>query len=201
MRRHRPPPEIKESRLEVRPASELRPDRRYSENHCWIQDQRNGRVRVGVEPELASALLPLKEIVYPTPGQRLTQGRTCLWIAMEAETFALKSPLDGFLKAVNEPLVASPHLLQAQPFERGWLFELDGVPTDDGGDGSMELESAAAAYAADLARLRISLRDALRGRNPGAGTTPEGGDLQIEGIVRLLGPSRYLKLLRQAFRN
>jgi len=201
MRRRRSPLAESQARPAPPPATALPPGRRYSAGHCWAQDQRNGRVRIGLEPGFASALPPPRQVVYPSPGQQLTRGRTCLWIVLDEATLSVQAPLDGRLTAINGQVPAAPHLLVAEPLDHGWLLELDAGRVSPGGDALMDAESAALAYADDQSRFTSLVHDAMRGRGASPDSARTWGGPQIESVVRALGAGRYVRLLRQAFRN
>jgi glycine cleavage system H lipoate-binding protein len=198
MRMHGQPAPRPDSGELTRAAPGLRADRRYSANHCWIRQELGGRVRVGLEPDLVSAIPYPRELAFPRPGHLLTRGRACLWIVMDEATLALLAPLDGRLLVANHQAAETPHILKDEPLDRGWLFEMDARAAPNDAATLIGAEVAASAYGEDRRRFAAALREALRGR-----LSPEapGGRFLAAEAIRVLGAGRYVKLLRQSFRN
>jgi glycine cleavage system H protein len=177
----------------------LRDGHRYSRNHCWTRQIGPNLLRVGVEPGLSSALLAPRAVVYPTKGQMLQKGQTCLWIVMEGGTMPLDSPCDGIVRETNRLLAERPHLVQSQPFDEGWLLELQ---VDDAARAAADLmdpEEARPQYAGNESRFRELLDKALRKGQPSVGTTLADGGQLLRNIADILGPSRYFSITRKVY--
>lgn len=181
----------------------LRDDRLYSREFCWVMRREDvpddgARVRIGLAPALALALLTPRAVVHVEPGAPVGRGGTHLWIVTEGGTFGVRAPLDGTLREVNPLLHDRPHLVAARPLDEGWLVELG---TDPRAKDYQRLETATAAalaYEAADARLREMLRHALRGHLP---KQKAHGDeaAQFRGFAEALGPARYLTLVRRVY--
>jgi glycine cleavage system H protein len=169
-------------------------ERRYSANHCWVERRRENTVRVGIEPYLAGALLIPKAVVLPSLGQRLCRGQSCVWIIMDGETFPLTSPVDGEVTACNRQVSDEPRLLRTP--EDGWLYQLR--ITDEAWDEAALLDErgAAARYAPDAARLKEALM--AETAQPVGMTLADGGQL-LQSVADLIGPKRYVAILRRLF--
>ena len=171
----------------------------YSRNHWWVRETARGRVRLGIETDLAHALLGLNAIVLPSLEQRVQQGRTCAWVVMGGATMPLQAPVGGIVRAVNHEWIDKPHEIISHPVGSGWLCELETDVEDAGMDALMAADEARERYAADRARFAASLAGGRRGRRrvPGAAMA-DGGD-QPGNQADMLHPGRYLELVRQAF--
>ena len=177
----------------------LRDDRLYSRNHCWTKTIDAGLVRVGIEPGLSEALLAPKAIVFPSTGQRIHRGQTCLWIVMEGGTLPVDSPLDGVIRSTNHQLADQPYLLSRQPLDNGWLFELEAEAPVVGKAGLMNRDQADPKYGADQDRFLASLRNAASRDHQSVGPTLADGGQRLQNIADMLGPNRYFALLRKVF--
>ena len=177
----------------------LRPGLRYSRNHCWTRQARDGRVLIGIEPGLSSALLAPKAVVFPSAGQPLRAGQTCLWIVAEGGTFPLESPVDGVVRNTNGALGTQPHLIHDQPFDQGWLFEIEPDLDTTANPDLMEPSQIARTYESDQNRLASLLTAAVTGNRPDIGMTMADGGQRLQHMADMLGPTRYFNLVRQVF--
>ncbi len=171
----------------------------YSRNHWWLQNTALGQVRLGIENGLARTLLAVKGVVFPSPRQQLQKGQACTWVVMDGGTLALEAPVDGVVRSVNHDLVDKPHILRQHPFDEGWLCELEPRHADGEALPLMTAQEASLAYASDQARFSASINSALRGRHPAVGMTLADGGEPLQNYADILGPARYIALLRQAF--
>ena len=177
----------------------LRDDRQYSRNHCWTKRTSGNLVQVGIEPGLSEALLAPKAIVFPSAGQRIQRGQTCLWIVMEGGTLPVESPLDGIVRSTNHLLSNQPHLLSRQPFDKGWLFELEAEAPSLEEAGLMSREQADSKYGVDQDKFLAYLENAASGSHHSVGITLADGGLRLQNIADMLGPTKYFALLKKAF--
>jgi glycine cleavage system H protein len=171
----------------------------YNRNHWWAQQTGPRLVRLGLEPGLARVLHEIKGIVFPAPKQPLRRGQACIWLVMDGGTMPLEAPLDGTVRAANDALTASPHLLGLHPFDEGWLLELE---TDDAESIAVEWMSAAEAeprYRSDQSRFMTSITSTARTRRASGNRKQEVGSAQLRGFVDLLGSTRYFGIVRQHF--
>jgi glycine cleavage system H protein len=172
---------------------------RYSRNHWWAQKTAGGNVRLGIESGLAQTFLSVKGIVFPSPHQRLSKGQACIWVVMDGGTLALESPLDGVVHLVNHDLIAKPHLLSQEPFDAGWLCEIECAEANDEPAGLQDSVDIRARYSTDRTRFLASLSSAMRGRRPPGGATIADGGEHLQNFADILGPTRYIALMRQHF--
>jgi len=172
----------------------------YSRNHWWARQTASARIiRLGIESGFARTLLPVKGIVFPSPQQRFPKGQACLWIIMEGGALALESPLDGVVQYVNHDLIDKPHLLGLQPFDDGWLCEIESENMDFMAAGLLKASDIGQKYAADESRFLASLAGAARGRRPISTNAPACSGELLRSFAEILGPARYIALLQQHF--
>lgn len=179
-------------------------DRLYSHNHCWIRTvarEADGslRVRVGLEPDLARALLVPKAAVLPSTGDRLRKGQIHWWIVTEGGTFPIAAPLGGEVVTINATLAAEPHRMGAPTLDDAWAYELRICDSDLKGARLMRAAEATKAYGADADRFRDSLAGSLRGSSPEVGPTLADGGLFLQHISDMIGAVKYFGLLRQLY--
>lgn len=181
----------------------LRADRLYSRNHCWVMRGESGagadaRVRVGLEPGLAAALLTPRSVVHTESGTEVEKGNSHLWVVTAGGTFGVSAPLSGTLQESNALLHDRPYLLGTQPLDEGWLYMLRVRSDSKELEGLMGPEAARCDYDLDRRRLREELRKVLHAGD--ATVTPVAlGVESLQGIADTLGPQRYFAILRQVY--
>jgi glycine cleavage system H lipoate-binding protein len=179
---------------------QLLDDCRYSRNHCWVKQETKSLLRVGIEPALSAALLAPRAVVFPSSGQILARRQACLWIVLEGGgTFPLASPLDGTLRRTNALLAAAPHLLHFQPFEDGWMYEVETNAAALEAANLMDGQQASAKFSADRDSFLASLQNSQRKSSSTVGITLADGGQRLQNMADILGQSRYFDMVRKAF--
>jgi glycine cleavage system H protein len=172
---------------------------RFTRNHWWAKEADAGQVRFGIESDLAQALMGVKGLVFPSLRQPLRRGQACIWVVMDGGTYPLEAPIDGVVHAINHELIDKPHLLGMHPFGDGWLCEMETGGRDVEMPDLMSAGEAQTRYAGDKARFMTSLAGSLRGKRPPVGPTLADGGKNLRNFANILGPTRYLALLRQSY--
>lgn len=102
----------------------------YTREHEWIE-QRDDVVRIGITPHAADALGDIVYVQLPDVGQRIEAGESCGELESTKSVSDLYAPVTGEVTAVNESVVDDPGLVNAKPFEDGWLVEVRATATGD----------------------------------------------------------------------
>jgi glycine cleavage system H protein len=170
---------------------------RYGRGHWWALRLEENLLRLGIEPGLAEALPGIKGLVLPSPKQRLRKGQACIWVVLHGGTLPLEAPLDGVVLDVNPDLIDKPFLLCQEPFHDGWLCDLEANDEAVAAAGLMSAGEASMKYEADQSRFSASLAAASGSRRLPVGITLADGGQRLRNIADLLGPTRYLALVRR----
>lgn len=98
----------------------VRPGCWYSDSGVWVQVE-NGLARVGLTDyrQQSSGDVAFAE-VQPV-GTELRQGDDFAQIETIKVMIAVPSPVSGTIREVNEALIASPELINQDPYGDGWL--------------------------------------------------------------------------------
>ena len=176
----------------------LRDDFYYSTNHCWIKKLDNQRLRIGIEPNIVSALLIPKAIVLPSIRQKVLRQQLSIWIILDEGTFPLASPIDGNVVSTNKRITDDPLLLLRQPFDEGWLYEVESDNFNS--DEFMNADNAQKYFAQISLRFRETLIDAMKSVSPNIGLTLADGGVALQSISDMLGTKKYFKIMRESFR-
>ncbi|MEO8586883.1 MAG: glycine cleavage system protein H [Acidobacteriota bacterium] len=100
----------------------LAENRRYAPAHTWLDEQRGGRLRVGLDDLAGHLVHGVTAVTLPLPGSTVAAGRPAVTIACGARTAVISAPVTGTIVAVNERVARHPALLRSSPYEKGWLF-------------------------------------------------------------------------------
>ncbi len=133
----------------------LRLDRGYEpETHMWVQPTAGGRLRVGLDALTADTYGALAQLAMATVGTPVDRGDP--FGSLEAAKFVgpLVAPLSGLVAAVNPAVLEDPGLVLREPYDGGWLVEIDPTELADEVDLLVEGEAARTWFAQSVAEHR-----------------------------------------------
>ncbi|OBJ44801.1 glycine cleavage system protein H [Mycolicibacterium mucogenicum] len=104
-------------------------DRSYTAEHEWVLIAPGAAlpdtpVRVGITSVAAAALGDLVYVDLPEVGSTITAGEGCGEVESTKTVSELYPPVSGTVTAVNTDAVDDPSIITADPYEAGWLFEV-----------------------------------------------------------------------------
>jgi glycine cleavage system H protein len=172
---------------------------RYSNEHCWLEQVESNVVKVGIEPTLASSLISVKAVVFPSVGQEINRHDPICWIIVDEGTLQLHSPVDGEIYAVNVNLLDNPQKICDNSISPVWLLK---IKTLHGAFLSPLLRSKRDIqrnYDEDLATFNKLLSETLKGSGS-VGMTLQDGGLPFRAIPSGMSRTKYYEILKQAFR-
>jgi len=100
------------------------PEVYFNENDCWAYVNGN-RARIGVTDFVQQNL---SDILYFTPpgiGEEIDQFGEAGEIESSKSVFELISPVSGKVISINETLLQQPELINENPYELGWIAEIE----------------------------------------------------------------------------
>ncbi len=120
---------------------------KYTSEHEWVRTPGDaaGSVRVGITEFAQDALGDIVYVSLPQVGDAVTAGDTCGELESTKSVSDIYAPVTGEVVATNSTLDSTPELVNSDPYEAGWLFEVS-VSEDAVVEGLMD----AAAYQASL---------------------------------------------------
>ena len=95
-----------------------------------VPGEHAGSVRVGITDYAQDALGDIVYVSLPEVGAAVEAGTACGELESTKSVSDIYAPVTGEVVARNESLDATPELVNNDPYEGGWLFEV--VPTDAG---------------------------------------------------------------------
>lgn len=196
---HQPAVKRERPATPVRTADESRVGVLFGRKHLWMKRKGDNSVRLGIEPGMASVLVSPMAIVLPALGAQIARNKACSWIVLGGGTLPMMSPITGKVTATNSMLAEHPHAVCASPLDEGWLFELSVNAADVVDADVLATADVARIYSEDERPLKHHLST-----DPGK---VESGNYQsqtehgraIERLSERLGPTEYLKLLRDIY--
>ncbi len=93
-----------------------------SDGHLWYKPLSDGKIKVGIDDFPLKLLGKIDKIKLNSPGQTLNKrGGLCI-IKQGRKKLTFCSPIEGTIVQVNDALNKNAETLQADPYERGWLY-------------------------------------------------------------------------------
>lgn len=96
---------------------------RYSEEHEWVAVD-GATATIGITDYAAEKLGDVVFVELPAVGTAITANSVVGEIESTKSVGELYAPVDGTVVEINEDVVADPSLVNAAPFEGGWLIKL-----------------------------------------------------------------------------
>ncbi|MGG4397034.1 glycine cleavage system protein GcvH [Paenibacillus thiaminolyticus] len=112
--------------------SEVKENLLYSEEHEWVVVVEGRTVRIGITDHAQAELGDIVFIEFPEIGTALTAGGSMGSIESVKTVSELYCPVSGTVTKVNPALEDSPENVNSEPYEGGWLaeVELDAEPEE-----------------------------------------------------------------------
>jgi glycine cleavage system H protein len=168
-------------------------DRAYTRGHVWVQ-QRTGPARVGVDALAAALAGRPRAAPWVHDGATVSEGETLCALELPCGALPLASPLRGRDTVPNPALAGQPELVADDPYGAGWLLELqgEGVPA-----ALLDAAAMQKATGLDLRHFRRRVGLELLEDLDHVGVTLADGGEALTDLRRMLGPRRYLALVRE----
>ncbi|MBB4683372.1 glycine cleavage system protein GcvH [Amycolatopsis jiangsuensis] len=96
---------------------------RYTEEHEWVARE-GSLVRVGITEYAQDQLGDVVFVDLPEVGRQLGAGDALGEVESTKSVSELFAPVAGEVVAVNDAVVASPELINSDPYGEGWLVDL-----------------------------------------------------------------------------
>ena len=112
---------------------------RYTAEHEWVAIE-GETATIGITDFAAQALGDVVFVSLPTVGDTVSAGDACGEVESYKSVSELYSPVTGEVTAVNEELNDDPALINAEPYQLGWIFR---VRLEAGAEPATGLLSAA----------------------------------------------------------
>lgn len=98
-------------------------DLKYTEEHEWVRFEED-RAVIGVTDYAQEALGEIVFVELPVEGAELVQGDSFGAAESTKAVSELFAPVSGEIAEVNDLLVDSPELVNADPYGDGWIVKI-----------------------------------------------------------------------------
>ena len=99
-------------------------DLKYTLEHEWIRIK-DGRGVVGITAFAQEQLGDVVFVELPKMDAQLSQGGTFGVVESVKTVSDLFAPVSGRVTAVNKNLETQPELINAEPYGKGWIIEIE----------------------------------------------------------------------------
>jgi glycine cleavage system H protein len=96
---------------------------KYTAEHEWILIE-GDTATVGITAYAAEKLGDVVFVELPSVGAAVTEGVMVGEIESTKSVGELFAPMDGTIAATNDAVVASPELVNSDPFGEGWMIKI-----------------------------------------------------------------------------
>ncbi len=103
---------------------------KYSKEHIWLRIE-GGRAVVGITDFAQEALGDIAAIELPGEGDQVEQEDSMGSIEARKTVAELYAPVTATVIAVNDEVLDNPGLLNDDPYDGGWLLELEIADPDE----------------------------------------------------------------------
>ncbi len=99
---------------------------KYTSEHEWVRTpgESEGSVRIGITDFAQDALGDIVYVSLPEVGASVTAGDTCGELESTKSVSDIYAPITGEIVSTNAALDSTPELVNNDPYEAGWLFEV-----------------------------------------------------------------------------
>lgn len=104
---------------------------RYTESHEWVHADEDGNALVGITDHAQEALGDLVFVELPAVGDEVSQGDPVAVVESVKAASDIYTPVSGTIIAVNEDLDADPAIINSDPYNDGWLYEIELIDTEE----------------------------------------------------------------------
>ena len=104
--------------------SDIPSDLHYTAEHEWVRRSGDDTARVGITDFAQSALGDVVFVQLPEVGTEVTAGESFGEVESTKSVSDLYAPVSGRVSAVNTDLEGSPDLVNSDPYDAGWLVDL-----------------------------------------------------------------------------
>ncbi|MCD6328557.1 glycine cleavage system protein GcvH [bacterium] len=95
---------------------------KYAKSHEWI-DPATGKI--GISDTAQDQLGDMVFVEFPEVGEEFSKGDRFGSVESVKAVSDCYLPVSGKIKMINDDLLAAPEIINHEPFENGWLVQID----------------------------------------------------------------------------
>ncbi|TFG63051.1 MAG: glycine cleavage system protein GcvH [Spirochaetales bacterium] len=98
---------------------------KFTKTHEWISVSADGAgALVGISDYAQESLGDVTYVELPKPGKAMKQGDVLATVESVKAASDIFAPAAGTVEAVNDVLTGTPEVINASPYEEGWICRL-----------------------------------------------------------------------------
>ncbi|OYT29207.1 glycine cleavage system protein H [Thermoplasmatales archaeon ex4572_165] len=105
-------------------SNEIRDDLKYTDSHEWIKIN-DSIATIGITDHAQSELTDIVFAELPEIGKLVKKGDELCVVESVKSVSEIYSPLSGKIVKINEKLEDAPEIINGQPYDDGWLVEIE----------------------------------------------------------------------------
>jgi glycine cleavage system H protein len=105
--------------------SEVKAGLKYSKEHEWVEVIGGNMVRIGITHFAQSQLGDIVFLELPEVGAAIAYEQSVGSIESVKTVSDLFSPVSGTVTKVNDSLIDQPEVINNEPYEGGWMIEVE----------------------------------------------------------------------------
>ena len=161
----------------------------YFRNHAWLQLERNGTYRVGLDDFARRLIGEVDDIDLPPVGRKLEMEEYCLGLHHHFGDLEFFAPLNGTVLSVNQELCEEPGLLTEEPYSKGWLMTVEPESIAKSNRNFLKGDEAEKWMVEEANLLFASIQTA-------AGVTMQDGAELTKDISQHLAKEKWLEIMK-----
>ncbi len=100
-------------------------DLHYTDEHEWIRPVDETTVRIGITDYAQDQLGDVVYVELPESGREVAKDDLLVEIESTKSVGEVYAPFGGTIATVNDKVAESPELVNASPYDEGWLVEIE----------------------------------------------------------------------------
>ena len=106
--------------------SNIPADLKYTKEHEWVRDLSTaGTVSMGITDFAQGALGDIVYVQLPKVGDAIVSGMVCGEVESTKSVSEIFAPVTGKVISINDSLSNSPEFINSDPYNAGWLLEIE----------------------------------------------------------------------------
>ena len=106
--------------------SNIPADLKYTKEHEWVRSlSAAGTISMGITDFAQGALGDIDYVQLPKVGDAVVSGKVCGEVESTKSVSEIFAPVSGKVVTINESLSNSPELINSDPYNAGWLVEIE----------------------------------------------------------------------------
>ena len=96
----------------------------FNKNHTWSHLGKSGAAKVGLDDFLQHVIGNLQLSGMKEAGDPIKKGELLAEIEQDGKKLKVFSPISGVVLDTNDMLTENPELLNEDPYNKGWLYQI-----------------------------------------------------------------------------